>query len=1227
MHTNSKRIGAVLVLAALLLLALLWTVGVAAAPAPGSELGATAVQPLAPDASISLSNAPSPPTAIRPGETQLIVWQIIASTTPVSVSYRITNLEDGTLVDSQVYPGSTGMNVNRGYVLPLNYTLPFGRLFERYRIQVVYYSLQSGNEASAEANFWVTQDTGTLKVVKFNDHNGNGVRDPGDEGVPNVLFRVTIQGQTLGELTNAAGEIEWRNVPIGSYVVTEVVPPGYTATTPNPVTVQVTANATTTAVFGNRVTPGVLEALVYIDSNGNGVQDPGELPYQGATVRFFSPCGDDSSGVSNAAGLVIWPDRCVGDYIVEILVPPGYVATSDFAVIATITAGATTRVSFGIQGQGALVAYKFEDRNRNGVQDAGEGPLQGITMNYAGPQGATGTGQTTALGKVVWLDRPAGRYVVSEVLPPYFLNTTPISQAVTVQAGQVVTATFGNVLLGNLRVCKFNDANGNGTRDPGEPGVAGITVNYLGELGATGTGITGADGCFTWQQVSRGRYVVSEVTPPNCQVTTSPYPPETTVGWAQTAHVVIGNRCFGALTARAFEDLDGDGAWDGGEPPLGGVPVAWLNEFGDFDFDVTDATGILTWSPQAAGLYTVTATLLPGYAATSPLVQQATVPVGGSAVVDFGQRRVTACVDGHKVDDFHIGLPGWTIRGQLADGTGPIFTQVSDAVGYFRFAALPLGVYRFWEELQPGWTPVTPAEFEVGVLEPGDACLRIRFKNKQATPTPTAPTPVLRRYLPLLIKGMPGRWEQRSLVAPADATPTPQGAGCVTGSKVDDLLVGLPGWTISLQGVSGPARLTSTDGLGQFRFDGVPAGVYVVSEVAQTGWAPVSPSSVNVAVLPGNQCAAVRFQNRQATPTPTATNTPTATPTATHTPSPTATPTHTPTPTATATPTATPTRTPTAPPPIIRNIAHPKGIAANARTNILFVASKTTGRLVKIDGATNTVVASYASGTEPFGVAVNSLTNKVTVANYASNTITIFNGATGALLATVNVAPLGYGQPSFVAVDEALNRAYVTLHSGGRVAVIDGASNALLTTLEAESGAFGVAVHPGLHRAYVSNRDTERVAIFDTSTNTRLWPQTFTPVGTPYALAVDATRSRLYVLYALTGGTPDRVAVYSLAPSGASRIGTVLVEDGGVQGGTGIAVNTTTGHVFVANSARNTVTVIDGPSMGVLASVPVGSDPGMIGVNPATNKVYVANRGDNTVQMIDDTFVRRPRGR
>ena len=147
----------------------------------------------------------------------------------------------------------------------------------------------------------------------------------------------------------------------------------------------------------------------------------------------------------------------------------------------------------------------------------------------------------------------------------------------------------------------------------------------------------------------------------------------------------------------------------------------------------------------------------------------------------------------------------------------------------------------------------------------------------------------------MLIKGLPGRWDERSRV-PGDATPTPQGQAAWPE----------PRWTICWSAcLAGPSACkepagrrgsTSTDGLGQFRFDGVPAGQYLLSEVAQAGWAPVGPAAIVVAVTAGGECTTVRFQNRQATATPTATNTPTSTATPTRTPTPTATPTRTPTP-------------------------------------------------------------------------------------------------------------------------------------------------------------------------------------------------------------------------------------------------------------------------------------------------------------------------------------------
>lgn len=1071
-----------------------------------------AAAPSAPDAQITLVNAPSPPTALRPGESELIHWEIVASTTPVSVSYKITNVDTGVLIESQVYAGASGLMVSRAFTLPPGYVLPFGKLFERYRVRIEYHSLQAGNEANAEAIFWVTQDTGNLRVRKFNDLDGNGVRDPEDGPVAGVTFMLSIQGQQVGGVTNAAGEILWTDVPIGTYLVTEQVPPGSVATTPSQVNVAVAANATTTQEFGNRAIPGTLEALVFLDGDGDGVQDPGDPPFPGATVNFLTPvCHETGSGVTGLAGTVTWLERCVGEHVVWLDVPAGYIPTTPDTVTTTIASNVVSHVEFGIQGQGGLAA------------------------------------------------------------------------------------------------CKFNDRNGNGQRDPGDDPVAGIELTYHNDLGGSGSGETGQNGCVVWMSLPAATYTVTEETLPACSPTTDPYPPQVALAAGQSAQVEIGNRCYGALVVRTFEDSDANGAWDPGEQPLSGVAVQWNNEFGDSDSDLSGATGILTWPVEPAGVYTASAALLPGYGATTPLTATGALLAGQTTTFDFGQRPNVACVDGYKVNDNHQGLFGWQIRAQLADGSGPLYSQVSDASGYFRFDQLPLGVYRFWEVLQPGWTAVTAPSFDVPLLEPGQQCLRIRFKNRLASPSQG------RFYLPMLLR-------QIVFAAPTEtpgpATATPVGAGCVTGRKIDVTMTGLPGWTVTLQAAGGPLRSALTDGLGRFRFDGVPAGQYTVAEVLQTGWVPVFPPSAAVLVAAGSQCAEVTFQNRQATPTATATATATATPTATSTSTPTA--------TATATPNPSPTPTATsAPPPVITGIAHPKGIGVNVQTNRIYVASKTADRLYKIDGATHAVLASYTTGDEPFGVAANSATNKVYVANFASDSVWVLDGTSGVLLGTVYFSGYGYGEPSYVAVDETLNRAYVSLHEGGRLAVIDGASNALITTVEAESGALGVAVDPGLQRAFVACRDTGRVVVVDTATNARLWGQTFPVLGEPYAIAVDAVRHRLYALVSASGSNPDRVAVFSLAPSGASRIGTVMVGAGGAQGGTGIAVNPTTGHVFVANSAQDTVTVIDGPGMAVLATMAVGDDPGMVGVNPATNRVYVSNRGSNSVQMLPDSFMRR----
>jgi YVTN family beta-propeller protein len=53
------------------------------------------------------------------------------------------------------------------------------------------------------------------------------------------------------------------------------------------------------------------------------------------------------------------------------------------------------------------------------------------------------------------------------------------------------------------------------------------------------------------------------------------------------------------------------------------------------------------------------------------------------------------------------------------------------------------------------------------------------------------------------------------------------------------------------------------------------------------------------------------------------------------------------------------------------------------------------------------------------------------------------------------------------------------------------------------------------------------------------------------------------------------------------------------------------------NIFSNSVTVLDGSTDAVVATIPVGVDPYSVAVNPVTNRIYVANQSTHSVTVID----------
>ncbi len=178
------------------------------------------------------------------------------------------------------------------------------------------------------------------------------------------------------------------------------------------------------------------------------------------------------------------------------------------------------------------------------------------------------------------------------------------------------------------------------------------------------------------------------------------------------------------------------------------------------------------------------------------------------------------------------------------------------------------------------------------------------------------------------------------------------------------------------------------------------------------------------------------------------------------------------------------------------------------------------------------------------------------------------------------------------------------------------------------TGTYGIAVDRARNRIIVSNRDGGNVRVIY-RTEFGQWMndgQNFTASDrrVPFEVEYNPTNQKLYMLYVIN--MDWYVDIWEVrADDWFWKVGTVSVgNSGGAKdanvGGTGLAVDTATGNVFVANSKDNTVSVISGSSNQVTATLATGADPFHITINPITRMVYVALRNVNRLAYFVDRY-------
>src|SRR4051812_35043245 len=175
----------------------------------------------------------------------------------------------------------------------------------------------------------------------------------------------------------------------------------------------------------------------------------------------------------------------------------------------------------------SIVGTVFRDDNINGLRDPGEPPVAGRDVyldfdNDHFPDAGEPFVVSGADGGYAFSGLAAGTYGLWSNVPLTWNETTPRSRTVTVTANQSSTGNdFGSVprsSVGRIFGVVFDDTNGNGARDTGEPSlVRGRTVfldaNENGTLDAGERQMTTQVDGYWFDNLLPGRYVVRLVVP------------------------------------------------------------------------------------------------------------------------------------------------------------------------------------------------------------------------------------------------------------------------------------------------------------------------------------------------------------------------------------------------------------------------------------------------------------------------------------------------------------------------------------------------------------------------------------------------------------------------------------------------------------------------------------------------------------------------------------------
>ncbi|MGO9601740.1 MAG: beta strand repeat-containing protein, partial [Isosphaeraceae bacterium] len=320
----------------------------------------------------------------------------------------------------------------------------------------------------------------------------------------------------------------------------------------------------------------------------------------------------------------------------------------------------------------SIAGFVYVDANNDGIKQAGESGIQGVTVSLSGTdilnRPVTETTTTAANGSYTFSGLVPGTYTVTETQPSNYLdgkdtigtpagtnpskNVFSLTLSPTGVSVSAVKYNFGELAPSTLSGYVYIDANDDGTKQGSETGIAGVTVSLTGTDDLNNainlTTTTLADGSYSFSNLRPGTYTITETQPSGY------FEGKDTIG-AQGgssatqdvfSNVVVTSGTTGtsnnfgelvpsSLSGFVYVDANDDGTKQAGESGIAGVTVS-LTGTDDLNNAVsltttTLADGSYGFTNLRPGTYTITETQPAGYLEGKDTIG---TPGGSSATQD-----------------------------------------------------------------------------------------------------------------------------------------------------------------------------------------------------------------------------------------------------------------------------------------------------------------------------------------------------------------------------------------------------------------------------------------------------------------------------------------------------------------------------------------------------------------------------------------------------------------